>query len=45
MIMMRGKLINNAGHGNYLDESAVEKTIRYVTRTRANEDRADELVN
>ena len=30
--------------GNYMNEDAVEKVIRYITRIRPNEDRADELI-
>lgn len=30
--------------GNYMNEDAVGKVIRYITRTRKNEDRADELI-
>lgn len=30
--------------GNYMNENAVENVIRYITRTRKNEDRADELI-
>lgn len=30
--------------GKYINSDAVEKTIRYITRTRSMEDRADELI-
>lgn len=30
--------------GNYTNSDAVENVIRYITRTRANEERADELI-
>lgn len=37
-----GKLINNAGHGNYTNSDAPEKVIRYVTRTNGKS--KDELI-
>lgn len=31
-------------YGNYTNDDAVEKVIRYITRTRKNEDRSNELI-
>ncbi len=39
MLMMMGRK-----KGSYMNADAVENVIRYITRTRQNEDRADELI-
>ena len=38
-----GKLVQKT-RGTYVNDDAVENVIRYVTRTRANEDRRNELI-
>ena len=38
-----GKLFN-MNYGGYFNEDAVSNVIRYITRTRKNEDRKNELI-